>query len=51
MALQDLTEFADSLQSINRMKAELSEFNNKLGDVAERFNTATAVFTNVTKVL
>ena len=50
MALQDLSEFTESLKSIDRMKNQLHEFNNKLEDLNEKFNSTSAVFSNVAKV-
>lgn len=50
MALKDLSEFTDSLKSIEKMKSELLDFNNRLVDLTEKFSTAAAVFKNVAKV-
>lgn len=50
MALQDLSEFTESLKSIERMKKQLNEFDDKLVDLNEKFNSTSAVFSNVAKV-
>ena len=50
MALQDSSEFSQSLTAIENMKSELDMFNSRLVELNDKLLTSSTVFSNVTKV-